>query len=294
MAVFAKIVETGGISAAAGQLGIAKSAVSRRLNELETRLGVQLLNRTTRSSTLTEAGRLYYGRTQSILSQVDDLNDALCFDVGELKGTLKVAVPLSFGLLHLAPAVNEFAACHPDLVIDLSFADRQIDLIEEGVDLAIRIAELSDSTLIARRLTTIRHVLCASPAYLAANGVPETPADLASHTLLRYKSPTGRVHHLTDAEGRPHEIAGRTGMRANNGDFLKEACIAGHGIYLMPSFIAWRALQDGRLVRLLPDYGCTELGAYAVYPHTRFLTQRVRVFIDYLSAFLGDTPYWDE
>ncbi|MEH6402032.1 MAG: LysR family transcriptional regulator [Sneathiella sp.] len=293
MSLFVRIIDTGSITATAEQLGLAKSAVSRRLMTLENGLGVQLLNRTTRKSSLTEAGLIYYQQAQGILANVDDLKNAVTEKNTELKGVLKIAVPLSFGLLHLSPAVNEFANLHPDLVIDIHFADRQVDLIEEGIDLTIRIANLSDSSLIARRLSTIGHMLCASPAYLLKHGVPKTPEDLKSHHILRYKSPSGISHQMTDNEGNSFDISGKTVMTANNGDFLKQAALNGRGIYLCPTFINWRDIQAGLLVPILADYNYLELGAYALYPNTRFLSARVRQFIDFLKEYFGETPYWD-
>jgi len=293
MSLFVRIIDTGSITAAADQLGLAKSAVSRKLMILENSLGVQLLNRTTRKSSLTEAGLIYYQQAQGILANVDDLRNAVSEKNTELKGILKIAVPLSFGLLHLSPAVNEFSKLHPDLIIDIHFADRQVDLIEEGIDLTIRIAELADSSFIARRLSTIRHMLCASPAYLLKHGVPKTPEDLSDHDILRYKSPSGLTHQLTDEDGNNFDISGKTVMTANNGDFLRQAALSGRGIYLSPTFLNWRDIQSGTLVPILQDYKYLELGAYAIYPNTRFLSARVRQFIDFLSDYFGPSPYWD-
>ncbi|MBL4908306.1 MAG: LysR family transcriptional regulator [Sneathiella sp.] len=293
MALFIKIVENGSITATAGHLNIAKSAVSRRLMDLEIRLGVQLLNRTTRKSSLTEAGQLFYQKAQAIVSDAEDLTNLVSSGSAELRGTLKVAVPLSFGLLHLSPAVNKFSDMHPDLLIDLHFADRQIDLVEEGFDLAIRIAQLEDSSLVARRITTIRHTLCASPDYLLKRGIPETAEDLKHHDILKYSSPTGLSHQISDKQGVFHEIQGNVVMMANNGDFLKQAALAGRGIYFTPTFISWREFKNGSLVPILKDYEYMDLGAYTVYPQTRFLSERVRQFIDFLSVRFGQEPYWD-
>lgn len=294
MALFVRIIDTGSITATADQLNLAKSAVSRRLMILESNLGVQLLNRTTRKSSLTEAGLTYYQQAQGILTNVDDLKNAISEKTTDLTGTLKIAVPLSFGLLHLSPAVNKFAGLHPDLVIDIHFADRQVDLIEEGIDLTIRIAKLADSSLIARRLTTIRHMLCASPEYLLERGVPKTPDDLNDHDILRYKSPSGLSHQITDKQGNSIHIGGKTAMTSNNGDFLRQAALSGRGLYLSPTFLNWRDLKAGTLVAVLPQFKYLELGAYAVYPNTRFLPARVRQFIDFLSHYFGEIPYWDK
>lgn len=294
MALFTRIVDTGSLTETADQMGIAKSAVSKRLNQLESKLGVQLLNRTTRTNSLTESGRQYYARAQSILSDVNDLTNSLQQERVELSGVLKLAVPLSFGLMHLAPAVNQFAKEHPDLRIDLNFADRQVDLVEEGFDLAIRIADLTDSTLVARRFTTIRHCLCASPAYLDKYGTLTHPEELRDHRILKYVSPSGATHHFRDSEGKSFEWTGTIAMSANNGDFLRQSAVEGLGMILLPTFIAWQDIKAGNLIPLLTDFQLTEFGAHAVYPQTRFLSARVRQFIDFLSDFFGSEPYWDK
>lgn len=293
MNLFVRIVESGSITATADQMNIAKSAVSRRLMELENRLGVQLLNRTTRKSSLTEAGQVYYRQALNILSDTSDLNNLVSQGTTELRGKLKVSLPVSFGLLHLTPVINKFAAMHPELLFDLHFADRQIDLVEEGFDLAIRIADLADSSLMAKRITTIRHTLAASPDYLLKHGVPQTPKDLRDHDILKYNSPTGLAHILRDSEGNPHEIQGNVVTIANNGDFLKHSAIAGRGIYHTPTFICWQEFRTGALVPILSEYEQSELGAYVVYPQTRFLSQRVRQFIDFINDQFGPIPYWD-
>lgn len=293
MNLFVRIVENGSITATADQMNIAKSAVSRRLMELENRLGVQLLNRTTRKSSLTEAGQTFYRHAQNILTDTEDLNNLISQGSTKLRGTLKISLPVSFGLLHLTPVINKFATLHPGLIIDIHFADRQIDLIEEGFDLAVRIADLADSSLMAKRITTIRHTLAASPEYLLKHGVPKTPNDLRDHDILKYTSPSGLAHILKDRHDNSHEIHGNVVTIANNGDFLKQSAMAGRGIYLTPTFICWHEFRSGSLVPILTDYKLTELGAYIVYPQTRFLSQRVRQFIDFLSDKFAPVPYWD-
>lgn len=293
MALFVSIVESGSITASAGQLNLAKSAISRRLADLEGRLGVQLLTRTTRRSSLTEAGQIFYNQAQKILSDTEEMVSSISLAKSELSGTLKIAAPLSFGLKHLAPVVNSFAVDHPGLIIDLSFADRQINLVEEGVDLAIRIANLENSTLVARRFTTIRHCLCASPEYLEKFGTPKKPADLISHRILRYKSPSGLVHRFYDKDKRPYEFGGQTAMMSNNGDFLRQAALDGIGLYFTPTFICWQDFKAKTLIPVLQNYETSDLGAYAIYPQTRYLSSRVRLFIDHLANCFGETPYWD-
>ena len=294
MDVFVRIVDAGGISRAADQLGVAKSAVSRRLVELEGRLGAQLLNRTTRQSSLTEAGRSYYERALRIIADVSELNADTSNKQMALQGVLKVAVPLSFGLQHLAPAITEFAEMNPGLIIHLDFADRQVDLVEEGFDLAVRIAELKDSTLIARRLAPIRLILCASPDYLAREGQPKSPQDLKTHHGLHYAHAPGSSWKFVGTDGQKSNVALPVKMAANNGDFLRDAAIAGQGLALLPTFLVWKEIEKGELVSVMTNYTVPGLNAYAVYPQTRYLSQRVRTFIDFLSDRFGGAPYWDK
>jgi len=295
MQAFVRVIKAGGISTAAEQMGLAKSAVSRRLADLETRLGVRLLNRTTRKSSLTEAGRLYFERAARVIDDVTELNAMTTSADASLEGTLRLAAPLSFGLCHLAPAIDLFARSHGGLTLHLDFSDRQIDLVEEGFDLAVRIAELGDSTLKARRLAPIRMVLCASPAYLQQQGIPQSPWELGDHQGLRYKSDAGTsTWKLTDREGKEHVANIATRMIANNGDFLRDMAIAGHGIAALPTFIVWQAIATGELVTVMGDYTLPQRHAYAVYPQTRYLSQRARLLIDFLAERFGEHPYWDQ
>jgi len=292
--VFIRVVDAGGISRAAEQLGIAKSAVSRRLVDLETRLGVRLLNRTTRTSSLTEAGRDFYERSIKIVDDIAELN-ALTKDSNTgLEGTINLAAPLSFGLSHLAPAINDFLSLHPELTININFSDSQINLIEEGLDLAVRIADLKDSSLIARKLSPIRTQLCASPDYLKKHGTPKSVNDLKHHQLLHYNLSSASTWKLTDKLGEQHFINVKAKIMANNGDFLKDMAIAGHGIIMMPTFISGKAVANGELIPILSDYITPQLNAYAVYPQTRYLSQRTRLLIDFLVERFGENPYWDK
>jgi len=294
MNMFIHIVNSGGISRAADQMNLAKSAVSRRLVDLETRLGVRLLNRTTRTSSLTEAGRNYYERAIKIVDDVAELNASTEDHNIALEGTINLAAPLSFGLCHLSTAIDSFIKKHPQLTININFSDRQVDLVEEGMDLAFRIAELKDSNLIARKMSPIKHVLCASPAYLKKQGTPKTPSDLKRHQLLHYNVSGSSTWKLTDRKGEQHLINVSAHVIANNGDFLKDMAISGHGIVMSPTFITWKAISMGELVPILSDYDLPQLNAYAVYPQTRYLSHRTRVLIDFLVERFGNNPYWDQ
>ena len=294
MNVFIRIVEAGGISRAAEQLGIAKSAVSRRLVDLETRLGVRLLNRTTRSSSLTEIGQSYYDRVIKVVDDVAELN-AIAIDANTLlEGTINLAAPVSFGLSHLAPAIDDFLKEHPELTININFSDRQVDLVEEGLDLALRIADLKDSTLVARKISSIKFILCASPDYLKKHGLPILPADLKSHRLLHYSISKTNSWKLINKNGKHFSVSIDAKIVANNGDFLKDMAMAGHGIIFSPTFIVWQAITSGDLVPILADYTLQQLTAYAVYPQTRYLSQRTRLLIDFLAKRFGNNPYWDQ
>ena len=294
MQVFIRVVDAGGISRAAEQMGLAKSAVSRRLTELEARLGVRLLNRTTRTSNLTEAGRGFYERSIKIIDDIGELNALTQGSNTTLEGTINLAVPLSFGLSHLAPAIDDFIKQHPELTINIDFSDRQLNLIEEGLDLAVRIADLKDSSLMARKISPIRTMICASPDYLKAHGTPETLDDLKHHQMLHYNLSNSSSWKLTDKQGEQHFINVAAKIIANNGDFLKDMAIAGHGIIMIPTFISWKAIAMGELIPILSDYNAPQLNAYAVYPQTRYLSQRTRMLIDFLVERFGENPYWDQ
>ncbi len=294
MHIFIRIVEAGGISRAADQLGMAKSAVSRRLVALEARIGVRLLNRTTRTSSLTDIGKNYYERAIKVVDDVVELN-ALAIDTNtSLTGVINLAAPLSFGLSHLSPAISDFINLHPELTININFSDRQVDLVEEGLDFAFRIADLKDSTLIARKVSPINHVLCASSKYLKKHSIPHTPDDLKNHQLLHYSISGTNTWRLTDKKGKLYSVNIKAKMIANNGDFLKDMAIAGHGVLFSPTFIAWKAIEAGKLVPILTDFKLLSLNAYVVYPQARYLSQRSRILIDFFIKRFGDTPYWDQ
>lgn len=294
MQLYVSVVETGSISAAAERLNIAKSAVSRRLAELEARLGVSLIHRTTRRLNLTDSGRAYYDRCIVILADLDEAESAVSQAHQALKGRLRVALPHSFGLLHLAPLIQDFMIQHPEVRFELDFNDRQIDLIQEGFDLAIRIATLADSSLIARRLAPIRHAVCASPDYLARHGTPATAADLPHHVCLAYSNLSDPgLWSYRGPDGQPGQVQVPVRLAASSGDFLIRAAIAGEGLIMHPTFYLDEALRTGRLVKVLTDHTWPELSAYAVYPPTRHLSTRVRAFIDFVAERLAGEPCWD-
>lgn len=293
MRIFVRIVEAGGVSKAADQLGMAKSGVSRCLVALENQLGVQLVNRTTRRISLTGVGREYYQAAVKLIGDVSELDALTANAETSLQGHLRLAVPLSFGLCHLSAAIDVFIREHPGLTLHIDFSDRFVDLLELGVDLAIRISDLKDSSLRARRICPIRLKLCASPAYLKEYGTPQRPEDLRNHNILSYDTGSGAALKLRDGQGNERLVQTSAHMVANNGDFLRDMALAGHGIVLLPTFIAWQSLANGELVSVLESYVQDPLNAWAVYPQTRYLSHRARLFIDFLIDRFGDSPYWD-
>ena len=293
MAIFARVVEAGGFSAAADRLGLSRAAVSKHVLQLEDRLGVRLLNRTTRQVSVTDIGRAYYERCVRVMGEVAEADQLVARMHAEPRGTLRVNGPMSFGILHLGAAVADFIYAHPKLDVDLTLDDRFVDFVEEGYDVCVRIARLADSSLIARRIAPARCILCASPRYLAAHGAPARPADLADHRCLVYRYlVNGGEWRLTGPDG-THTISVAGPMSANNGDVIKAAVLEDLGIALLPTFMLAADLQSGALQRVLPDYDPPALSIFAVHPAKRHVSAKVRVFIDFLAARFGPRPYWD-
>ena len=294
MGTFIRVVEAGSISGAADRMGVAKSAVSRRLKELEEHLGVELFHRTTRQMNLTDTGRAFYHQAVRILDDVLEAEHATSQAHGTLKGSLKIALPSSFGLMHIGPAINKFLKEHPQVEFDLDFNDREVDLIQEGFDLAIRIANLPDSSLIARRFAPVKTVMCASPDYLEQMGIPRSPDELIEHQCLVYSLLRDYEYwHLSDIRGNEIRTRIRPYLKASTGEFIRDAAVAGLGIVLIPTFIAYKEIERGTLVPVLKDYKPPQINAYAIYPQTRHLSQRVRTFVDLLVKRFEGTPYWD-
>jgi len=292
MQTFVRIVEAGSITKAAEQLGTAKSSVSKRLAELERRLGVTLLNRTTRSQTLTEAGRSYYEQCLRIIDDLQEVEASIKNEHCALAGRIKLAAPLSFGLQHLGRAIREFNDIHPQIVFDIEFNDRKVDLVEEGFDLAIRITRPQDSTLRARKLTDVQVLLVGSPEYFAKYGMPRSGEDLnQGHVRVKYREEP-EYWSLVDNRGKPLKVRLPTVLSANNGTFICEAAIEGKGLALLPDFVCYKAIRLGQLIPILRDNVAQRIGCYAMYPPTRHLSARVRSLVDYLAQYFGEKPYW--
>jgi DNA-binding transcriptional LysR family regulator len=288
------VVESSSFSRAGDRLGVAKSMVSRRVSQLENRLGVQLLQRTTRSLSLTQAGQQFYERALRLLADLDDAEQSLADDASGLRGRIRLAAPLSFGLHHLRDALTEFMALHPAVEIDLDLNDREISLVEEGFDMALRIGELRDSTLIARRLGTVRFVACASTGYLAEHGTPMHPQDITRHAGLHYSNiPLSQAWQFDVGDRKPLVVIPGIRLRANNGDVLADAAASGLGIVYGPTFIASRHIEAGDLLPILTRYRRPPVGIHAVFPPGRLLPRRLQTLTDFLRHRFGERPSWD-
>ncbi len=279
---FVAVVESGGFSRAAEVLDSTTAAVSRRVAALEKRLGARLLNRTTRTMSLTEAGERYYRDLVDILRALEEADARAAGESAEPKGTLRITAPLSFGVRRLSPLLCDFMARHRQLRVMLVLDDGYRDIVSEGFDLAIRIGDLKESTLVARHLAAVRRYFCASPAYLERRGEPQIPADLSAHDCLHYNNILLREEWtLVGADG-PETVAVSGPLSANNGDVLRDAACRGQGIALLPDFIADDDLASGRLQRILPHFESVNYGLYAVWASGKFMPSKVRLLVDFL------------
>lgn len=282
MTVFAAVVDAGSFIGAAQSLPMSKAVVSRLVAELENRLGVRLLNRTTRTLSLTQEGQAFYLRCKSVLADVEEAEAEVMARRGLARGVLKLNVPVTFGVMHLAPLWGEFMSQNPEVILDVTLSDRVVDLVDEGYDLAVRIGRLSSSTLVSRQIASTRMVLCASPDYLKRRGTPQHPSELASHDLIAYSlMSTGDHWELTGQEG-TLSVKVKSRMKTNSGDTCVQVAIDGQGVIFQPSFIVDQQIKAGKLLALLPEYTAIEYGIYAVYASRQNVSPKVRVLIDYL------------
>ena len=289
--VFTRVIDEESFSGAARELGVSKSYVSKQISKLEDRLGVQLLQRTTRTMKMTDVGRAFYERARAILDELDAAELAVSNLHSSPRGTLRMSVPMSFGVRYVAPALAEFMNAYPDLEVDIGFVDRTVDLVDEGYDMAVRIGQLEDSSLVARKLAPMRQVLVASPAYLEKHGAPKRPDDLRQHACLTYVyQRTGSTWRFTrDGEDVSVKVTGP--LRANNGDALLEAARAGVGVSILPDFFVNADLNSGELVELLPEHDCGRSAIWALYPHNRHLSTKVRLVVDHLAETFAQAPW---
>ena len=292
MKILLQVVDSGSFARAADTLGLSNAAVTRQIGALEEHLGARLLNRTTRRLSLTEAGAEYCVRARAILEQIAEAEVSAAEGTARPTGTLRLSVPLSFGVLRLADELPEFRARYPQLKLDIDLSDRVVDLANEGFDVALRIANTLESRLIARRIAPIEMVLCAAPEYLRRRGTPIRPAELANHEVLSYKYLwSGDDWAFTDDSGRKHTVRVRPAVHATNGDLLRRLAVAGGGVILQPAFIVEDDLRAGRLSRVLQDLHAPAFKLYAVYLSHQHLPARVRTFIDFLVERFGcDRP----
>lgn len=294
LAVFVAVAKADSFAAAATQLGLSRAMVSKHIQTLEKRLGVRLLNRTTRQIGLTDAGRSLRVRVERILADLEAAEGEVASDTLEPRGLLRLSAPVSFGARHVAPALAAFLAEHRELRADLVLDDRVVDLVAEGFDLAVRVGRLQDSSLMARKLAPCRLAAVAAPTYLAVRGRPVRPSDLAAHECLGYAYAAERnVWRFVDNGGESETVSVDGTLRANNGDALIQAAIAGAGIALLPTFICGDEIRRGSVTCVLDGWTPSDIAVSAVHPHTRHVPAKVRRFIDFLAGRFGPTPPWD-
>jgi len=285
MSVFAKVVEQGSFARAAERLGISTSACSRHVADLEAHLDTRLLQRTTRRLSLTESGQTFYERCVQVLADLEEAESAAAASSQRPRGTIKATCSINFGIRHVAPAIGAFQARHSEVRFEVTLADRIVDLVDEGYDLAIRIGSTGGENVVARRLGETRLVCCAARSYLEQHGVPRAPEDLAKHRCLTYEYlPQRGLWQFRDRSGRERPVRVSGPLHSNNGDLLAAAAVQGVGIALEPDFIVGDDLKSGRLVRVLERFEAPVSAIYAVYPSRRYLSAKVRAFVDFLAG----------
>lgn len=291
---FCVVANEGSFTKAAEKLDTSNQLVSKYVAELEKQLDTRLFNRTTRKIHLTEGGQQCLQHANHILESVNDMESQLGLLNAEAKGVLHVSAPVSFSALHLAGALSAFQQAHPNVSINLQLNDRKIDVIDEGFDVAIRAGHLANSTLVAKKITTIKLALCAAPAYLKKYGTPQYPADLKPEHYLEYSYinyDSDKSVLIAALKANAQRVTPK--LIANNGEVLTSVAKQGEGYVLQPTFIAGEALKNGELVSILDDFVPQSIALYAVYPHRKLISNKLRVFIDFLSNYFTDTPYWD-
>jgi DNA-binding transcriptional LysR family regulator len=286
MRIYVAVVDGGSLAAAADKLDISRAMVSKQIQKLEEHLGTRLLNRTTRRLSLTESGREFYERSIQIVSDVEEAEQVAAQMNRTPQGVLRVTIPLSYGQHRLATIIGDYTQAYPKVQLDISLSDRKMDLVEDGFDLAVRIGAMPQSDLIARKIGGVRSVVCASPAYVARHGAPQTPEELQRHACLGYTLTGSGTDWRFETPDGPLVVPISGPIRADNGDIIRLAALSGAGILFQPHFIVGDDLATGRLVQLLPGWQSAELGVYAVYPSRKHLSAKVRTFVDFLAAAL--------
>lgn len=292
--VFVEVVRKHGFARAADALDTSPANVTRIMADLESHLGTRLLNRSSRKMSLTDSGEALYMRAKTMVEDMAEMEAIASSASARPRGLLRINAPVSFGIGHLAPLWPAFMSRYPEVELDIALADRVVDIVEEGYDLAIRISRGGSGAHAARRLATSRNVCCAAPAYIARYGAPRTPADLRQHDCIGYSyAATADEWVFRDAQGQPHPVQVRCAIHANNGDTTRAAALAGLGISWQPTFLIGDDLRAGRLVALLPGFSLPDIDVLAVYPSRRHLSAKVRAMIDFLAEHFRDPPPWD-
>jgi len=292
MKVFATVVQSGSFTAAADVLGLSKAMVSKHIHSLENLLGVRLLNRTNRRLHLTEAGAAYLERCRQILNAVEEAERAVAELNAKPQGALKLTSPTSFGTFHLVPVIADYEKLYPEVKVLLSLQDLPMDLVEEGLDLAIRVGKLPDSSLVARPLASVRVVVCGAPSYFKTHGVPQTPDDLAQHNCLLYTEWTPKGEWLFKGPEGEFSVPVSGDFEANLGDAVRMAAISGRGLVQLPAYVVGPDLKAGKLRAVLTDFAPDKMPIYAVYPHREHLAATVRTFVEFLQERFQRDPCW--
>ncbi|XGV94745.1 MAG: LysR family transcriptional regulator [Leptolyngbya sp. BL-A-14] len=288
---FTQVVAFSGFAAAAREMGLSRSAVNKLVINLENELGVQLLHRSTRQVSPTETGLAFYDRCVAILADLEEAEQAVTQLQEEPKGKLRVNAPMSFGTMHLAPALADFLVQYPDLQVQLTLNDRFVDPIEEGFDITVRIAAPPESaSLIVHKLSSAQRVLCAAPAYFSNRGTPSHPLELQQHSCLHYGHLATVNQWLLIGPDGEHTISVQGAVCSNNGEVLREAAVRGLGITLLPMFIIGQEVEQGLLQVVLPEYHPPEISIYVIYPVNRHLSTKVRLFTNFLQDRFGNQP----
>jgi len=294
MMLFVRVVNCNSFTAAAKQMKLSKSIVSKRISRLEQNLKVRLLNRSTRKLSLTEAGQVFFGRCSRISEDVEAAELEVMYTHKTPKGWIRITAPLSFGYLHISPAIADFIKEYPKVKIDLHLSDHPVDLIEESYDIGIRLGKLEDSNLIAKRLAARTMFVCGSPKYFKEHGIPEHPTDLVNHDCFIYEVPLIGDEWRFTVDGHDSIVKVHGSMMSNNGRALLEASISGLGLVFLPEFVVSRQLKSGKLQSVLGEYCQNKIELHATYPHNRHLARKVRYFIDFLAERFQDEKYWGE
>ena len=295
MQVFCRVVEAGSFIAAANQLRLSPAMTSRHVSNIESHLSARLLNRNTRNLSLTEAGSIYYQQCREVLDQLNDVEEQISQSVTAPKGRLKISALVSFGIRHLLEPVQEYMKQYPEVTLDLDVSDREVNLADEAFDIALRVDQTLSPGLIARRLCPVRITLVCSPEYAQKYGVPKTPEELKQHRTIGYNySKTGDAWNFLGTDGKLISVPLNPVMRVNHGEMGRRVALSGLGISCEPTFIVADDIRNGDLIPLLPDYPQPELSLYAVYLSRRFLSAKVRTFIDYMVDCFQGEPEWDK